>query len=59
MWEHMLQANRQFVMSRFFYCLILMFLSACGPVTSLTFSQDGRSLISAGEDGVIRIWGLP
>lgn len=29
------------------------------PVTALTFSQDGFYLISGGEDGVIKFWGVP
>jgi WD40 repeat protein len=27
-----------------------------GPVRAVTFSADGRRLLSAGEDGVIRVW---
>jgi WD40 repeat protein len=30
-----------------------------GSVTALTFSKDGTSLISAGQDGIVKIWGLP
>jgi len=32
------------------------FRGHAGPVHSLVFSADGRRLISAGQDGVIRIW---
>jgi WD40 repeat protein len=33
-----------------------IFRGHAGPVHSLVFSADGRRLLSAGQDGVIRIW---
>jgi WD40 repeat protein len=33
-----------------------VFRSHAGPVHSVVFSTDGRRLLSAGQDGVIRIW---
>jgi WD40 repeat protein/serine/threonine protein kinase len=29
-----------------------------GPLRALAFSQDGRRVIGAGEDGIIRVWSL-
>jgi WD40 repeat protein len=29
-----------------------------GPLRALSFSPDGRRLIGAGQDGVIRVWSL-
>jgi len=30
-----------------------------GSVTSLVFSSDGENLVSAGAEGIIKIWGIP
>ncbi|MBN1306214.1 MAG: WD40 repeat domain-containing protein [Anaerolineales bacterium] len=37
---------------------LLIIEAHIGPVTSLVFSRDGRYLISAGQDGVVNIWGI-
>jgi WD40 repeat protein len=29
------------------------------PVTALVFSRDGTRLVTGGEDGVVKVWGLP
>ena len=33
-----------------------VFRGHAGPVHSIAFLPDGRRVISAGQDGVIRIW---
>lgn len=38
---------------------VATFQANIGSVTALTFSMDGASLISAGQDGIMKIWGLP
>ncbi|MBI5934160.1 MAG: WD40 repeat domain-containing protein [Chloroflexi bacterium] len=30
-----------------------------GAVTAVTFSKDGQSILSAGRDGTVKIWGVP
>jgi WD40 repeat protein len=30
----------------------------CGAVSSVTFSADGKSLVSGGEDGIIMVWSV-
>ena len=32
--------------------------SHCGPVRSVTFSADGRTLVSGGDDGIIMVWNV-
>ena len=39
--------------------IVATFEAHKGPVTSLAFLPDGRSLISAGQDGVVKIWTVP
>jgi serine/threonine protein kinase len=34
------------------------FLAGTGPVRTVTFSPDGRRIVAAGQDGVIRVWSL-
>ena len=36
---------------------VLSFQAHDGPVISVTFSQDGGKILSAGSDGVVRLWG--
>jgi WD40 repeat protein len=38
---------------------IVTFQAQPSAVTSLTFSLDGRTLISTGDDGVVNVWGIP
>jgi WD40 repeat protein len=38
---------------------VATFQAHIGSVAALAFSSDGTSLISAGQDGIIKIWGLP
>jgi WD40 repeat protein len=33
-----------------------VFRGHVGPINALAFSTDGRRLLSAGQDGVVRIW---
>jgi WD40 repeat protein len=38
--------------------ILAKFYAHSGPVTSVVFSRDGKALISASQDGVIKVWSI-